>query len=77
MDGKNVHFFEHKTRGYARETTGDIQKVDLGIAACHFEIAARESGIEGTFRKCDPGIPAPDGAAYITTYAMEVSPLEG
>lgn len=77
VDGKNVHFFEHKTRGYARETTGDIQKVDLGIAACHFEIAARESGIEGTFRKCDPGIPAPDGADYITTYAMEVSPLEG
>lgn len=77
VDGKNVHFFEHKTRGYARETTGDIQKVDLGIAACHFEIAAREYGIEGTFRKCDSGIPAPDGADYITTYAMEVSPLEG
>ena len=77
MDGKNVHFFEHKTRGYARETTGDIQKVDLGIAACHFEIAARGSGIEGTFRKCDPGIPTPDGTDYITTYAMEASPLEG
>ncbi|WP_368017789.1 nitroreductase family protein [Olsenella sp. AGMB03486] len=77
VDGKNVHFFEHKTRGYARESTGDIQKVDLGIAACHFEIAARGSGIEGTFRKCDPGIPAPDGADYITTYAMEASPLEG
>ena len=77
VDGKNVHFYEHKTRGYARESTGDIQKVDMGIAACHFEIAAQELGIEGAFRKCDPGITAPDGTGYITTYVMEACPAEG
>lgn len=77
VDGKNVHFYEHKTRGYARESTGDIQKVDMGIAACHFEIAAQELGIEGAFRKCDPGITAPDSTDYITTYVMDACPAEG
>ena len=70
VDGNKVHFYEHKTKGYARESTGDIQKVDMGIAACHFQIAAQDSGLEGTFVKSDPGIAAPEATDYVTTFVI-------
>lgn len=69
VDGSKVHFYEHRTRGYARESTGDIQKVDMGIAACHFQIAAEEAGLPGRFLKEDPGLRASKDTDYVTTYA--------
>ena len=69
VDGSKVHFYEHRTRGYARESTGDIQKVDMGIAACHFQIAAQEAGLQGEFLKDDPGLRTPEDTDYVTTYA--------
>jgi nitroreductase len=42
------HFYLQRTRGYRSGIAGrilkteDIQRVDLGIAMCHFELAARE-----------------------------------
>jgi len=71
VDGNKVHFYEHKSKGYAREATGDIQKVDLGIALCHFEIAAQEAGLVGTFAESDPGIEAPDRTEYVITYTVD------
>ena len=76
VNGDKVHFYEHKSKGYAREATGDIQKVDLGIALCHFEIAAQEAGVSGAFAESDPGIEAPDRTEYVITYMMDgTSPL--
>lgn len=66
-----VHFYEMKTKGYDKESTGDIQKVDLGIALCHFEIAAEASGLMGKFVQSDPGIAAAEGTEYIATYELE------
>ena len=66
-----VHFYEKKTPGYDREATVDIQKVDLGIALCHFEIAAEESGLKGKFIQSDPGIMAAEDTEYIATYILE------
>ena len=57
--------------GYAKEDTGDIQKVDLGIAICHFEIAANEQGLKGSIIQKDPGIAVPDNTEYIATYELE------
>lgn len=71
IDGDKVHFYEKKTKGYDRESTGDIQKVDLGITMCHFEIAAKEQGIDGAFKIENPDISAPEGTEYIITYQME------
>lgn len=71
VDGNMVHFYEEKTKGYAKENTGDIQKVDLGIAICHFEIAANEQGLKGSIIRNDPGITAPNNAEYIATYKLE------
>ena len=71
-DRNKVHFYEKKTRGYANENTGDIQKVDLGIAICHFEIAVQELGLKGKFVQHNPEISLPENTEYIVTYEMEV-----
>jgi len=68
---EQVHFYERKTKGYAKEATGDIQKVDLGIALCHFEIGAEERGLKGHFIQEDPGIQTPEDTEYIATYTVE------
>lgn len=71
VEKNRVHFYEKKTLGYDKEATGDIQKVDLGIALCHFEIAAEESGLKGKFIQSDPGIMAAEDTEYIATYILE------
>ena len=32
----SFHFYEKQDKGYVSEKTGDLQKVDVGIALCHF-----------------------------------------
>lgn len=71
VEKDRVHFYEKKTKGYAKESTGDIQKVDLGIALCHFEIAAEESRLKGRFIQTDSGIPAAEDTEYIATFELE------
>lgn len=72
VDGNRVHFYGVKNKGYARENTGDIQKVDLGIALCHFTLAMEEEHKQGHLIQEDPGIALPDGQTeYIATYVQE------
>lgn len=69
--GDAVHFYEQKTKGYDREALGDIQKIDLGIALCHFEIGAKETGIVGRFVQEAPAIDTPEQTEYIVTFVRE------
>jgi hypothetical protein len=54
--GRAFHFFLQRTAGYDK-MTGEIrlQEVDMGIALCHFELAAGELGIAGSWRQANPG----------------------
>ena len=70
-DTNKVHFYENKTKGYDKNSTGDIQKVDLGIAMCHLEIAVQELGLKGSFVKYKPTISLPENTEYIVTYELE------
>ncbi len=47
-EGASCHFFLQRTRGYDK-VTGEVrlQEVDMGIALCHFALAAEELGIPG------------------------------
>ena len=45
--------------------------MDLGIALCHFEIAAEEREEKGYFIQEDPGIRTPEDTEYIATYVLE------
>lgn len=64
--GTSWHFFIRRTPGYpppfSRRFFGieDLQRVDSGIAMCHFELAAREAGLEGSWVVRPPSIPLPD-----------------
>ncbi len=65
-----VHFYEYPTPGYVTESGWDLQKIDMGIALCHFVLGARGCGIETVFDQADPGIPTGNGLQYIASYTF-------
>lgn len=55
---KNVfHFYLERTKGY-NKLFGNIQlqNIDMGIAMCHFELSAKEIGLEGNWKENKPDI---------------------
>ncbi len=70
------HFFLARTKNYGKGTLlfsvlqlADLQRVDMGIAMCHFELAAREAGLAGAWVIDDPGIAVPQpGVEYTATW---------
>ena len=61
------HFYEKKDKGYIGGKTGDLQKIDVGIALCHFVLGMEEQGITPAVSAEDPGLPVPEGVEYIAT----------
>ena len=65
-DGENWHFYLYHTPGYNERilnklfTVTDIQRLDMGIAMCHFEGTARELGLNGAWVVDEPDISKPD-----------------
>lgn len=56
--GENLHFYLAETKNYTGNKAFGfcMQKIDLGIAACHFELAAKELGLNGAIKINDPKI---------------------
>jgi nitroreductase len=75
-DAAGWHFYLARTKGYGKGSLvfsvlrlADLQRVDLGIAMCHFELVAREAGHAGGWAIADPGIaPLPAGVEYSATW---------
>ncbi len=61
--GNEAHFY--KT---GNSSDWDIQKVDLGIAMCHFVKVMQEKGIDVTFEINDPKLPDSEEVTYIASY---------
>ena len=61
------HFYEKRDKGYINEKTGDLQKIDVGIALCHCVMGLEEQGEAPEVAVSDPGIAVPDGTEYIAT----------
>ena len=63
--GKNWHFYLRRTEGYRQGIIqkilkiSDLQRLDVGIAMCHFELTAREAGLSGGWIVEDPGLEKP------------------
>ena len=70
LDKAGVHFYLKRTKGYISEAAGDLQKIDLGIALCHFALAAKESDINISFSVSDPGIMTYADTEYIASYLL-------
>ncbi len=66
------HFFEYKAAGYSKAFAYDIQRIDMGIAACHFHLYAIEKGLNGEFRTDRTGIGKEfDGSIYAFSWIGE------
>ena len=71
-EGNSWHFYMQRTKGYGNSFTfrllniADLQRVDMGIAMCHFELTAGELGLKGKWGIKDPEIEKPDALCEYT-----------
>ena len=64
------HFYLKRTWGYDKfNATIDLQRVDMGIALCHFELAAQGIGLAGRWVAANPGLET-GNAEYILTWML-------
>ena len=71
-DGGAFHFFERKDPGYGDRLGFDIQRIDLGIAACHFDLTAREKDLRGGFQVLPDAVKnAPEHTVYLFSWVSE------
>ena len=61
-----AHFYLKRSKGFSGGAI-DMQKIDMGIALCHFDLAAKEAGLAPRFVQSDPGLAA-EGLEYIASY---------
>lgn len=68
-DGDKFHFFLCHTKGYGKGMGFDVQKIDMGIAMCHFNLLLKEAGMLGNFKKCETNISCDDEQIeYVITF---------
>lgn len=61
------HFYLQRTPGYGSDGwlgrligVADVQRLDMGIAMCHFELSAMELGLNGKWLVAEPPLEKPD-----------------
>lgn len=68
------HFYLQRTPGYASRNRqlleiSDMQRVDMGIAMCHFALTAEEAGLVGRWAVQEPALAKPDALTeYIVSW---------
>ena len=71
VNKNGVHFYLKHNRGFTNKSVGDMQKIDMGIALCHFFLTAEEMGLKLRFCISDPEIPTESDTEYIASYMFE------
>jgi hypothetical protein len=67
-EGGSFHFYLKRARAYNRMFKDfNIQNIDMGIAMCHFELSAAETGLVGQWESRKPGLDMGD-MEYIVTW---------
>jgi hypothetical protein len=70
-DDGAFHFYLQRSPGYHMMTgAADLQRIDMGIAMCHFELTARELALDGHWTETDswPVEPLPKRAEYVVSW---------
>ena len=70
------HFYLQRTQGYGKESllgkllgVADVQRIDMGIAMCHFELSALEMGVSGRWEVSEPaGFKLPPNTEYVVSW---------
>ena len=72
MTDTACHFYEYKEPGYSDRFSYDIQRIDMGIAACHFDLAVREQNIAGHFDAASkPDLKCPENIEYVFSWIRD------
>ena len=67
VKGDTCHFYEKKDKGYVGDATGDLQKIDVGIALCHFMLSLESEQTAAEFVLSDPDIEISPDMEYIAS----------
>jgi len=67
IQGNRAHFYLKRSRAMGGSLL-DMQKLDMGIALCHFESAAGAAGLEVSFLREAPEGISGEGLEYIASY---------
>jgi nitroreductase len=54
--GETIHFFLQRFPGYRAVTLNDFQRIDMGIAMAHFDLAMEKAGIKGSWEVLNPSL---------------------
>ena len=71
-DNYRYHFYLARTRRYDEKSfmvKSDLQRIDMGIAMAHFELAARETGLGGRWMVPEGSSVTADGLIHVATWA--------
>jgi nitroreductase len=70
-DRERWHLYLQRTRGYAPRNAllgiADMQRIDMGIAMCHWELTTEELGLGGRWEVAEPAFDKPDD---LTSYVV-------
>mgnify|MGYP002623980733 CR=1 FL=1 len=70
LRGDTICFYEKKSKGFVSADGWDTQKVDMGIALCHFARGMEERGRRLEFLPEDPSLVSPDDLVFIAAYRI-------
>ena len=66
-----AHFYLQRSKNFGGGRI-DMQKIDMGIALCHFELTAKDQGFSTELVIEEPNIPCKDGMEYIASYKFKI-----
>lgn len=68
-DKERFHLFLQRTPGYQRLIAVDLQRIDMGIALCHFALTAQEAQLPGQWiHDASPLQQLPELTEYVATW---------
>ncbi|TCQ03687.1 putative nitroreductase [Serpentinicella alkaliphila] len=70
VDNEKFHFYLARNKGYGEGLGYDVQKIDIGIAMCHFELTMQELGFKGKWKEDNPKKDK-ESCEYIISFIIE------
>lgn len=68
LDADNFHFYVRFSKGKKGLIYNKFVRLDIGIAVCHFDLSAKEIGIDGEWTFSEPDIEKPEELKYIISW---------
>ncbi len=70
VSGGTVYFYEKPDKGYVHEATGDLQRIDVGIAVYHFVRSLSDAGRSCALTLEKPEFAVPDEWQYVAAFRV-------